>query len=225
MYLRILKLQDVVGFKCALWPAKSMRGQCCSLSWEPLFIIFILLLHFSFFRLKTSHGDFKWRERRERLRMTWLLSVYEHSLVALSKYGSLLPVVHFAEDICITAGVPHTTPARRFGQLSRYTNRPGWLLFFSFASIYQHAFEINRSTASSFWVLHFPAWCAVSLRISVQTASLWQRARWVASDTTSQTTHQTNTLKALSTLTLYHLICVIRAPNDNSTIWELAISH
>ncbi len=77
----------------------------------------------------------------------------------------------------------------------------------------------------AFWVLYFSAWCAVSLRISVQTASLWQRARWVASDTTSQTTHQTNTLKALSTLTLYDLICVIRAFIDISTILQLSINH
>lgn len=62
----------------------------------------------------------------------------------------------------------------------------------------------------AFGVRCFSAWCAVGLRISVQTASLWQRVRWVASDTTSQTTHQTNTLKALSTLTLYHHTIFIR---------------
>lgn len=47
----------------------------------------------------------------------------------------------------------------------------------------------------------------------------------MASDTTSQTTHQTNTLKALSTLTLYNLICVIRAFIDIGTILQLASSH
>lgn len=74
----------------------------------------------------------------------------------------------------------------------------------------------------AFGVLYFSTWCTVSLRISVQTASLWQRARWVASDTTSQTTHQTNTLKALSTRTIYHQICVIRAVVDISTILQLS---
>lgn len=44
---------------------------------------------------------------------------------------------------------------------------------------------------------------------------------WVASDTTSKTTHQTNTLKALSTLTLRHWMCVIRAFIDISAILEL----
>lgn len=107
------------------------------------------------------------------------------------------------------------------GRLSSYTNRAGWLFLLWFTNM------PLRSTDQqlAFWVLCFSAWCAVSLRISVQTASLWQRARWVASDTTSQTTHQTNTLKALSTLTLYHLICVIRAFIDVSTILQLAINH
>lgn len=101
----------------------------------------------------------------------------------------------------------YTIPAHLswLGWLSSYTNITGWfiyLFFFWFTNM------PLRSTDQqlAFWVLCFSAWCAVSLRISVQTASLWQRARWVASDTTSQTTHQTNTLKALSTLILHHLI-------------------
>lgn len=121
----------------------------------------------------------------------------------------------------ITAGVVHNARSlAEVGWLSSCTNRAGWLFLLWFTNM------PLRSTDQqlAFRVLYFSVWYAVSLRISVQTASLWQRVRWVASDTTSQTTHQTNLLKALSTLSLYHLICLNRDCIDISIILQLSVN-
>lgn len=117
-----------------------------------------------------------------------------------------------------TAGaVDNTQPLAQGGWLSNCTNRVFWLFLLCFTNMPLR----SADQQPAFWVLYFSVWCAVSLRIAVQTASLWQRARWAASDTTSQTTHQTNTLEALSTLTVYHLVCVIREFIDISIILQL----
>lgn len=135
---------------------------------------------------------------------------YKHRLAALNKYSSpSFLLLFFLKIICKVSQLElytMLTHLQRSVGFSSYTNRSGRLFLLWFTNM------LLRSTDQqlAFWVLYFSMWCAVSLRISVQTASLWQRVRWVASDTTSQTTHQTNPLKALSTLTLYHLICVIK---------------
>lgn len=63
--------------------------------------------------------------------------------------------------------------------------------------------------------------CANTLFMTEREGGAGGLGGWVASDTTSKTTHQTNTLKALSTLTLRHWMCVIRAFIDISAILEL----
>lgn len=138
-----------------------------------------------------------------------------------------LPVVHFAKIICKASQLESYTIVTHLpcsvGLAVIQTDLADY--FFFFLPWFTNMPSRSTDQQQAFWVLHFSAWCAVSLRSAVQTAPLWQRARCVASDTTSQTTHQTNTLKALSTLTLYHLICVIRPFIDIRAILQPAVSH
>lgn len=105
----------------------------------------------------------------------------------------------------LTAGVG-VTPlvADLLRWLSSCSNRSGWLFWFWFTNTPLRSMDQGLAL----WVLSFSAWGKVSLRISVQTASLWarerKRARWAASDTTSKTTHQTN--KVLSRCAIW---CVL----------------
>lgn len=156
-------------------------------------------------------------------------------VISLGQCGPLHTPIQSNHPSALAAGVVHTT---------HYSLTPLWLykqahlifvvlssFFFFFLSPWftnMPPRSTDWSTAAVLSALPFRpgAWKVWGCLCK---HSLYDRERgrgggawgWVASDTTSKTTHQTNTLKALSTLTLRHWMCVIRAFIDISAILEL----
>lgn len=91
------------------------------------------------------------------LREGSIFSACKHRLVALSKY-LLLSIFCYLQ--AITAGVVHNTSSLADTWLAQLLYKQVWLIIF--ALIYQHATEINRSTASFLSAVLFGVMCSKS---------------------------------------------------------------